>query len=298
MVKLVKIVTHHKNPERAAELFAEEGVVAVGWVRSESIAGKTKNEIMQMLIDEGFENPEWGASQLIIFRDEIKVDDIIIAYKTRNIVALVGQVTREYEFNNKNKVGKPEGEGGEIDYPNQIAVHWWDKPRNFHRNLLPDDLSEMVASRGTIKILDYDFDVDRLNKILDSITDAEDSRERIIEVTGEDEITEYLKESLNDLEEGLTLKKTEYEVSVGNIDILAEDKSGLPVIIEVKVKADDSVVGQILGYIQAYEEECGTSQVRGIIVAQEFAERCKKAAKRVNIKLCQCRKTFTFRMIA
>jgi len=297
LVKLVRVVTHHENPERAAELFAEEEVVAVGWVRAESIAGKTREEIRQMLIDEGFDNPEWGVSQLIMFRDELEVGDVVIAYRTKNIVASVGEIIDEYKFNNENKVGRPENEGGEIDYPNQKRVHWWDKPRNFHRNLLPGDLSETVASRGTIKILDYDVDVDKLKETLNSISSIEASREKILEVTGEDEIKEYLKRHISDLEEGLTIKKAEYEVSVGSIDILAEDEKGLPVVIEVKVQAGDSAVGQILGYTQAYEEECETEQVRGMIVAQEFTERCKKAAKRVGIKLCQCRKTFTFKMV-
>jgi predicted Mrr-cat superfamily restriction endonuclease len=297
MTKLVKVVTHHVNPEKAAELFAKEGIVAVGWIRGESIAGKTRDEIRQMCIDEEIENPEWGASQLIMFRDELEVGDITVAYRTKNIVALVGEVIGEYEFNNENDVGEPEHEGGEIDYPNQKKVLWWDKPRNFHRNLLPGDLSETVASRGTIKILDYDVDVSELKEALDKISSIEASREKIIEVTGEDEIKEYLKKRIGDLEEGLTLKKAEYEVSVGSIDILAEDENSSPVVIEVKVKADDSAVGQILGYTQAYEEESESKKVRSVIVAQEFTERCKKAAKRAGIKLAECRKTFTFKKI-
>ncbi|MEM2175603.1 MAG: hypothetical protein QXI58_08310 [Candidatus Micrarchaeia archaeon] len=187
MVKLVRIVTHDENPERAAELFAEEKVIAVGWNHKESIAGKNKDEIKQMLIDEGIKNPDWGASQLITFRDEIKVGDIILAYKANNIIALVGEVIGEYEFNTKNKVGKPKQEGGEIDYPNQRKVYWWEKPRNFHRNLLPRELAEMVASRGTIKILDENVDINKLKDILNSIP-SDVSHEKILEIANEDEI--------------------------------------------------------------------------------------------------------------
>ncbi|MEM2175604.1 MAG: endonuclease NucS [Candidatus Micrarchaeia archaeon] len=100
--------------------------------------------------------------------------------------------------------------------------------------------------------------------------------------------------NISDLEEGLTFKREEYEVSVGSIDILAEDKNRLPVIIEVKVKGDDSAIGQILGYIHAYKEEHKIEKVRGIIVAQDFTERCKKAAKEAGIKLYKCRKVFHF----
>ena len=294
MTKLVKVVTHHLEPKKAAELFAAEGVIAVGWVRSEGIAGKTRDEIIQMLIDEEIRNPEWGASQLITFRDEIEKGDIIIAYATGNIVALIGDVTSEYVFNNRNRVGNPKRE---IDYPNQRKMLWWDKPRNFHRNLLPGDLSESVASRGTIRVLDYDIDIHKLREDLNKVVQAEASRETILEVTGEDEIKKYLKKRLGELEEGLSFKASEYEVSVGNIDILAEDKNGLPVVIEVKVKAGDSAIGQVLGYTKAYEEESGNKQIRGLIIAQGFTERCKKAAKHANIELYKCRKTFKFRRI-
>mgnify|MGYP001036214504 CR=1 FL=1 len=297
MVKLVKVVTHHQDPERAAELFAEEGVVAVGWVRAGSIAGKSKEEIEDMLVDEGVDPPGLAASQLITFRDDIEVHDIVIAYRTKNVVALVGKVTDEYEFNTENKVGKPEEEGGEIDYPNQRKVGWWERPRNFHREFLPGDLSETVASRGTIRILDYDVDVNKLKEALDSISSAEASREKILEVTGEDEIKYYLKQHLDELEDGLVFNKAEYEVSVGSIDILAEDKNGSPAVIEVKVKANDCAVGQTLGYMQAYEEEQKTKTVRGLIVAQEFSERARRAAKRASIRLYRCRKSFTFQAV-
>jgi len=298
MVKLVKIVTHHINPERAAELFAEEEVVAVGWLRSGSMAGKTSDEIKQILIEEeASDSPDWGASQLTMFRDEIEVGDIVIAYRTKNMVALLGEVIGEYEFNNKNKVGKPEQEGGEIDYPNQRKMRWWDKPRNFRRDLLPGDLPEMVASRGTIRILDYDVDADKLKEELNRIPLVMADHEKILEVTGEDEIKAYLKARPSDLEEDFTIREVEYGVSVGNVDFLAEDKNRSPAIVEVKVRANDSAVGQILGYIQAYEEESQVKQIRGIIVAQEFTERCKKAAQRANIELYECKKTFTFKKI-
>jgi sensor domain CHASE-containing protein len=90
MAKIVKVVAHHENPARAAELFVEDEVVAVGWIRKESIARKTKDEIKQMLVEEGCDNPDWGVSQLILFRDEIEISDVVIAYRTKNIVALVG----------------------------------------------------------------------------------------------------------------------------------------------------------------------------------------------------------------
>lgn len=42
MVKLAKIITHHDRPKRAAELFSEESIVAIGYIRSGSVAGKNR----------------------------------------------------------------------------------------------------------------------------------------------------------------------------------------------------------------------------------------------------------------
>jgi len=142
--------------------------------------------------------------------------------------------------------------------------------------------------------LDYDLDVQKFKEDLKKIAEAVKSQDMIIGVTGEDEIHKYLINHLDELEEGLTFKQSEYGVSVGSIDIVAEDKRGLPVVLEVKVKADDSAIGQLLGYLQAYEEEINAGNVRGLIVAESFTERCKKAAKRVGIDLYQCRKIFKF----
>lgn len=44
-MKLVKIVTHHQNPDLAAELFAKGGVVAVGWSEFGDLRGLSYDDI-------------------------------------------------------------------------------------------------------------------------------------------------------------------------------------------------------------------------------------------------------------
>jgi hypothetical protein len=46
-MNLVKIVTHHENPDLAAELFAREGVVAVGWSEFGNLRGLTYDDLKQ-----------------------------------------------------------------------------------------------------------------------------------------------------------------------------------------------------------------------------------------------------------
>jgi 5-methylcytosine-specific restriction endonuclease McrBC GTP-binding regulatory subunit McrB len=168
-MKVVKIVTHHKCPEKAAELFYNEGVVAVGWTGLGDIRSLTKEEIMKI------SQKKWGTSriesekiagQLITFRDKINEGDIIIAYRKNNIVAMIGEVEGDYYFDDKNKVGNPDGD---IGYANQRKVKWWEAPRNFHRSRLPHPLDEKVALPGTILICVKDYD---RNEFIESLRRA------------------------------------------------------------------------------------------------------------------------------
>ncbi len=69
--------------------------------------------------------------------------------------------------------------------------------------------------------------------------------------------------------------------TVGRIDILAVDHDGSLVVIELKAgRADDRACGQILRYMGWVKEHvAGDRGVRGIIVANDFSDAVKYAAK-------------------
>lgn len=70
----------------------------------------------------------------------------------------------------------------------------------------------------------------------------------------------------------------ERAVSSGLIDITCEDNSSL-VVVELKAgKADSRAIGQILGYMGDLQEESGKT-VRGILIAHDFDQRAKSAAR-------------------
>lgn len=70
----------------------------------------------------------------------------------------------------------------------------------------------------------------------------------------------------------------ERAVSSGLIDITCEDGSSI-VVVELKAgKADSRAIGQILGYMGDLQEEDGKS-VRGILVAHDFDQRARSAAR-------------------
>jgi hypothetical protein len=295
-MKLVKIVTHHKNPDLAAELFAKEGVVAIGWSEFDNLRGLTYDDIKQK------SKKRWkrteresasDASQLIAFRDEVSSGDVVFAYKLNNIVALVGEIISGYRFNTKNSVGDLKGK---IGYANQRKVKWWDSPRNFDRHFLPRNLSEWVARPGTISIRQYDMR--KLKKILQNIP-SQETVTKALEIHDEDEIKDYMERHLEEVEKGLIVIKREQPTSEGPMDFLAKDKDDINTVIEVKMMADDATVTQLRRYMRSFKRDAKISKVRGIIVAEEFTKRCGDDVRELNdhgmdILLYKCRKKFGF----
>jgi endonuclease len=75
---------------------------------------------------------------------------------------------------------------------------------------------------------------------------------------------------------------SERSVKSGFIDITCEDQDAL-VIIELKAGvADGKAIGQILGYMGDMNEEEGGRIVKGILIAHDFDNRCKAAARMVS----------------
>ena len=105
----------------------------------------------------------------------------------------------------------------------------------------------------------------------------------------ERDLRNYLVKNLGLIEAGLRLYDEEgitgVEFPVGGrfIDILAVDKDGRYVVIELKVsRGYDRVVGQLLRYMGWVEQNMETSQpVRGIIVANEITTDLKLASSRI-----------------
>lgn len=111
----------------------------------------------------------------------------------------------------------------------------------------------------------------------------------------ERDIEDHLVNNLESLEPGLKLVARQYSTAVGRIDILAEDKNGSRVIIELKVgEAKDSVIGQIARYVGWFVRQDGQPP-RSIVVASEFPEGVRYAATMIKgLSLLAYRVNFSF----
>ena len=106
-----------------------------------------------------------------------------------------------------------------------------------------------------------------------------------------------LRGTLSQLEDGLHLADggQQRKVASGFIDILARDKDGLPVVIELKAgQTRPEAVAQVLGYMAdiAAEENC---DVRGYLIGSDHHPRVEAAARAVpNLQLRSYAYQFTF----
>lgn len=114
--------------------------------------------------------------------------------------------------------------------------------------------------------------------------------------TFEKDLQEFISRNLDSLENGLTLLQKEYSTDIGRVDILAEDKHGIPVVIELKVgTAKREVLGQILSYMACIKQEKGVERVRGILVANDFDHALKLASSQIpDLKLVKYVVKFEF----
>ena len=100
----------------------------------------------------------------------------------------------------------------------------------------------------------------------------------------EKEMQNAVRGQLDKIEAGLTAEDggSEYSTSTGSIDIMARDKNGNLVVIELKAGACPSgALEQALGYAQSLSDE-KDENVRAILIAASFSDRIRAAAKRIH----------------
>ena len=92
------------------------------------------------------------------------------------------------------------------------------------------------------------------------------------ELLSEVELEKYVVNHLNEIESGLRLVQSQYTLPNGRIDILARDKKGNLVIIELKVEKDTNIVWQKWYYTNEIKKRFNTEKVRFIAILPKFYE--------------------------
>jgi hypothetical protein len=132
------------------------------------------------------------------------------------------------------------------------------------------------------RYVEFLIDAQSPTNALDEESDLEEASDPAI-FHVEREMQSAVRKQLELLESGLREADGGLEVSVatGRIDILAEDRNGNLVVIELKAGLCPSgAIEQVLGYAEALFADRG-KPVRAYLIASEFSDRHLAAAKRV-----------------
>lgn len=127
----------------------------------------------------------------------------------------------------------------------------------------------------------------------DETTEASELLEASIGL--ERDIEDHLINNLSAIEPGLELVSRQFSTDIGRIDILARDKQGSRVVIELKVgEAKDSSLGQIARYL-GWFSKLDSKQPRGILIASGFPEGVRYGAAALsNLQLLKYSVHFSF----
>jgi hypothetical protein len=127
-----------------------------------------------------------------------------------------------------------------------------------------------------------------------------------LEFALEAHLRDFLARNLELIEPGLQLHSIpenpgiEFPVDGGRIDLLAVDRSGKYVVIELKLsQGRNKTLGQILYYMGWIDQNLGKGPCRGLIIASEITDDLSIAVGRVpGISLAKYRMSFAIEAIA
>jgi RecB family endonuclease NucS len=146
-------------------------------------------------------------------------------------------------------------------------ILWYEKSNKTYRLLLPTD----PANQSEVRLTEVESD--------EEVEFQADSTFAL-----EAHLRDYLARNLTILEKGLRLwndspPSVEYSIDNRRIDILAKDRDGVPVVVELKLsKGHERTLGQALYYRGKLKQVLKVSRIRIIMVAAEITEELRIAS--------------------
>ena len=256
----------------------EQDIVTIGWAES---VGDFRNQTDEEIVNKS--KAAGAGRQVARFLGKTKrgdgmdKDDTVIVYapNPKGLVVGVGEI------------GAPEYvENPDVPYDDHKycrSVTWYDWGTPVSKNELPSNCPQVYTSATLVE-----FGGSR-EELKSSINQASKIPTEEIEsvlslAASENDMHIWAMRNLQKIGEELSVTEHESPVSVGEIDILAEDSHGWVVIELKKGEAGDNSVGQIEGYINDLQRET-EDDVRGILIAEDFSPRVKRALESDNVEL-------------
>ncbi|BDZ60317.1 endonuclease NucS [Demequina sediminis] len=146
-------------------------------------------------------------------------------------------------------------------------------------------VSEEAAARGVAEVwvVQHDKTDDRLEiELHDVLADTEHELgvdPGLIKDGVEAHLQELLAEQIALLGDGHTLVRREYMTAIGPVDILARDRSGAAVAVEIKRRGEIDGVEQLTRYLELLNRDPLLAPVTGVFAAQEIKPQARVLAE-------------------
>ena len=189
----------------------------------------------------------------------------------------------------------------ELNYSNKI-------PNNLIQDISKISLTKVKNLKNNFEYKNYllYFKLNELNKLfkvdiknvskIDGFTQVnklnlEDNLKNLLKVEDnsttfikENDLEDYLINHLNLIEDGLIYLSRQYELDEGKIDILAKDKNGDLVIIELKIEVDKRIIWQCLYYPIEIQKIYPNKNIRMITIIPTYPNYILEPLNKLNIE--------------
>lgn len=256
----------------------QQDIISVGWANTiGDFRDKTASEIVELDKQAGARRQAARFLGMTNKGDGMQEGDVVLVYAPdpKKIVLGVGVV------------GKPEYvENPDLPYDDHRyhrSVTWKDWGTPIKKNDMPSD-SPQVYTRGTL--VEYHGSRGDLEGAIRGTNEI--PTEEIDRVLGlgsnEDDMHLWVMRNLQKLSQDISVTEHESSVSVGDIDILANDSNGWVVIEVKKGEAGNSAMGQVKAYMNNLRNETD-KDVRGIVIAEDFSAQAKQLQNEEDLDL-------------
>lgn len=92
------------------------------------------------------------------------------------------------------------------------------------------------------------------------------------------EYQQFVRDHVGEVEEGLIVIAEQYDLPSGKVDILARDRAGIEVVLELKYPvASSAIVGQLLRYREDLRRKTASGNIRCVAIAPRVPERVQQS---------------------
>lgn len=190
-----------------------------------------------------------------------------VVTETGKVYAVHDYIEKKWESLHRQATNKAKPFKGHPSYPYYII--------KYGLTILNEEFSPTITPPSRFPNVKYPADHDDFSRTIEEKVDAVIHAEEWFRIDTktiqEKDVENFLRFHLDKIEKGLRYIAHQYPVPDGRIDILAKDRQGIYVVIELKTKEDRELVWQCMYYPYQIKSIFSVPHVRMITVASHYS---------------------------